>query len=71
MTVTETQTEEATTGNVPAIRSDSVCQYLLNMAAVLSSIVVDINAQVASIKRISQTNNTEESSTNDNNKQEG
>lgn len=71
MTVTETQPEETTTNQVPAIRSDSVCQYLLNMAAVLSSIVVDINAQVASIKRISQTNNTEESATNGNNRQEG
>lgn len=50
---------------VPAVRSDSVCNYLGNLAGVLSSIVIDINAQIASIKRISQTTQ-EEGISNDN-----
>jgi hypothetical protein len=57
-------TTQAPTDLVPAVRSDSVCNYLGNLAGVLSSIVVDINAQIASIKRISQT--TTEGVSNDN-----
>lgn len=64
----ETQTTENPIQNVPAVRSDSVCIYLGNLAGVLSSIVVDINAQIASIKHISQT--TQEGESNGNN-QEG
>lgn len=57
------------TQQVPAVRSDSVCNYLGNLAGVLSSIVVDINAQIASIKRISQTTQEEEGINNDNSKE--
>lgn len=64
---TKTQVTEAPQQNVPAVRSDSVCTYLGNMAGVLSSIVVDINAQIASINRISQT--TQESINNDSSKE--
>ena len=62
----ETESNVTTTQEqlVPAVRSDSVCNYLGNLAGVLSSIVVDINAQIASIKRISQT--TTEGVSNDN-----
>jgi hypothetical protein len=67
LTTTETQPVETEVGQVPSIRSDTVCTYLINMATVLSSIVVDLNAQVASIRRLTQTNSQEENS-NDNSK---
>jgi len=36
---------------VPAVRSDLVTKYLANMAGILSSMVVDMNAQIAAINR--------------------
>lgn len=53
----ETQVEEVanTTTNKSAISAESVSIYLANLAQVLSSIVVDINSQLAIIKSMSHT----------------
>lgn len=51
----ETQVEEQTQQTAtPSISADSVCMYLSSMAQVLSSIVVDINAQINTIKNLTK-----------------
>jgi len=61
----DTQVEEQVQQTAPpAISSDSVCLYLSSMAQVLSSIVVDINAQINTIKNLTtkkETKNDNES----------
>lgn len=52
---------------IPAVRSDSVTKYLGNLAGVLSSIVIDLNGQIANINNIAQ--EQKDNITNDNNEQ--
>tara|TARA_R110000868_G_scaffold77836_1_gene222626 strand:+ start:166 stop:387 length:222 start_codon:yes stop_codon:yes gene_type:complete len=52
---------------IPAVRSDSVTKYLGNLAGVLSSIVIDLNGQIANINNIAQEH--KDKIKNDNNEQ--
>lgn len=38
----------------PAVSSDSVVQYLQQVAGVLSAIVVDMNNQIANVKKLQE-----------------
>lgn len=59
--------EQIPAERIPAVRSDSVTKYLGNLAGVLSSIVIDLNGQIANINNIAQEH--KDNITNDNNEQ--
>lgn len=49
---------------VPAVSSDSVVTYLQQVAGVLSAIVVDMNNQIANVKKLQENAQNEESNAN-------